>query len=325
MMRRQAGVVSRRQVLAAGGTPALIERRLRRRDWVRVHAGIYLDHTGPPSRAQREWAALLRHPGSVLAGRSSLRSDGVVGEVSRREAVELAVPHGRHLAPEPGLRVTQLRDFGTWARLEATPPRLRVEVAVLMVASATVRQDAAVAVLADAVRQGATTTQRLVAALDDLRRLPRRSLLLEVLTDVAAGAESPLERRYLRDVERAHGLPRGERQVREVVSIVQGEPLRRVVRDVRYRSFTALVELDGQLGHAATQDRWSDLDRDLEAAVNGDATLRPGWQQVLAPCRLALIVGGVLETRGWTGAAHPCTSESCIVRAAEMVPRPECS
>lgn len=325
LLRRQAGVVSRRQVLAAGGSPALIERRLRRREWVRLHTGIFVDHTGRPSRSQREWAALLRHPGSVLAGRSSLRADGFGSEPARGDPVELAVPHGRHLRRQPGLRVWQLRDFGRAARTSASPPRLRVENAALMVASAARSEDAAVAVLADVVRAGATTPARLSAVLEEQLRLPRRSLLLEVLTDVAAGAESPLEMRYLRDVERAHGLLRGHRQVREIVQLVRDEPLRRVVRDVRYAAHAALVELDGDLWHGAALDRWADLTRDLEAAVNGDATLRAGWQQVLDPCRLALVVGGVLRARGWSGAPHPCADAVCAVARAQADPRPECA
>ncbi len=325
LMRRQAGVVSRRQVAAVGGTPAFIERQLRRREWVRVHPGVFLDHTGPPSRTQREWAALVRHPGSVLAGRSSLRADGIGAELTRRDAVELAVPHGRHLAREPGLEVVQLRDFDRVARPDATPPRLRVETALLMVAAAAGSEDAVVAVLADAVRTGATTATRLTVVLAGLRRLPRRALLLEVLADVGAGAESPLERRYLRDVERAHGLPRGERQVREVVRVVAGEPVRLVLRDVRYRPHTTLVELDGQLGHAAAADRWADLTRDLEAAVNGDASLRAGWQQVLSRCRLAVLVGRVLQSRGWTGRPTPCASVDCDVRLTGLERRAECA
>ena len=87
-----------------------------------------------------------------------------------------------------------------------------------------------------------------------------------------------------------------------------------VYRDVRYRDHAALVELDGQLGHAATQDGWADLDRDLAAAVAGDLTLRAGWQQVLDPCRLAVVVGTVLATRGWRGAPAPCDRADCGVR-----------
>lgn len=314
LQRRQAGVVSRGQALSAGLDTVYVERMLRRRSWVRVHAGVYVDHTGPLSQRQREWAALLRYPGSVLSAQAALRSAGLGGD-RRERRVELAVPHGRRVARTAGIVVTQLRCFESAALLGATPPRLRVEHAALLVASTAAGEDAAVAAIADVVREGATTTDRLLDALSHHPKLPRRALLREVLADVAVGAQSPLERRYLRDVERAHGLPRGERQVREVVRVVEGELLRWVVRDVRYRGQRVLMELDGRLGHTAALDRWDDLQRDLEAAVKGDLTLRPGWQQVLDRCRLASVVGRVLQARGWAGTPVPCRSDACVVRS----------
>ena len=325
LLRRQQGVIARRQVLEGGGDRALIARKLRHREWVRLYDGILLDHTGAPSRRQREWAALLRHPGAVLAGRSVLRAEGLGAEPARREPVEIAVPHGRHLKREPGLAVVQLRGLPEATRPHASPPRLRVEHAAAMVASAARSEDEAVAVLADVVREGATTPGRLADVIAARRRLPRRALLLEVLADVAEGAESPLECRYLRDVERAHGLPRGERQVRETVCLIGGEGLRTVVRDVRYADHAAVVELDGRLGHSAALDRWSDLSRDLEAAVMGAVSLRAGWQQVLDPCRLALLVGRVLQVRGWGGRPRPCRSEDCTMRRTDPVADVECA
>lgn len=314
LLRRQDGVVSRRQVLSAGGSPALIERKLRRREWVRLRDGVFLDHTGRPTRRQREWAALVLRPGSALAARSALRAAGIGPEPRNGAPVELAVPHGTHVLPSAGLRVVQMRGFAGAAVLSASPPRLRVEHAALMVASAAKSEDAAVAVLADVVRAGATTPHRLQDTLDALARLHRRALLREVLADVEYGAESPLELRYLRDVERAHGLPRGRRQVRESVRAVEGEQLRAVVRDVRYAAHATVVELDGRLGHTAALDRWADLTRDLESAVRGDLTVRAGWQQVLDPCRLALLVGRVLQSRGWRGAPRPCRAPGCLLR-----------
>lgn len=315
LVRRQAGVLSRQQVLSSGLDDVAIERLVRRREWTRLSDGVFVDHTGPLSRRQREWAALLRYQGSVLAGGSSLGASGLSGPDHRAD-VELAVRHGRRLSPPPGITVVQLRCFERAALPHASPPRLRVEHAALLVASAAMREDEAVAVLADVVREGATTTARLGRALDLHPSLPRRALLREVLADVAEGAQSPLERRYLRDVERAHGLPRGERQVREVVREIDGEVLRWVVRDVRYRRQRALMELDGRLGHTAALDRWADLQRDLDAAVNGDLTLRSGWAQVLDACRLARLVGEVLGARGWTGSVRPCRSVDCVVRSA---------
>jgi hypothetical protein len=315
LLRRQAGVVSRQQCVALGVDDVTIERLVRRREWTRLSDGVFVDHTGPLSRRQREWAALLRYQGSVLAGGSALGASGL-SSPDRHGDVELAVRHGRRLAPPLGITVVQLRCFERAALPHASPPRLRVEHAALLVASAASSEDRAVATLADVVREGATTTARLGTALMDHPTLPRRALLREVLADVAEGAQSPLERRYLRDVERAHGLPRGERQVREVVRAVEGELLRWVVRDVRYRAQQALLELDGRIGHSAALDRWADLQRDLDAAVHGDLTLRAGWQQVLDACRLAVVVGRVLAARGWAGAAQPCPAADCAVRSA---------
>lgn len=55
----QHGVYSRRQLLAAGVTDNDIERMVRRRLFARVRPGIYVDHTGPLTQIQREWAAVL--------------------------------------------------------------------------------------------------------------------------------------------------------------------------------------------------------------------------------------------------------------------------
>lgn len=43
----QDGVIARRQVLEAGLPPAYVARKVRRREWVKVHPGVYVDHTGP--------------------------------------------------------------------------------------------------------------------------------------------------------------------------------------------------------------------------------------------------------------------------------------
>jgi hypothetical protein len=298
LLRRQCGVISRSQVLGAGGSEALIARRVRRREWARVHDGVYVEHTGRLSVREREWVALLLHPGSVLAGWSALRASGLPGGAGRE--VEIAVPHGRRLDPRPGLSVVQMRDLERASLPRTSPPRLRIEHAALVVASRARSEDAAVAVLADVVREGLTVPARLEGVLLDLRRLPRRALLREVLHDVEAGAESPLERRYLRDVERRHGLPRGQRQVR--VDGTSGT----VFRDVRYAATRTIVELDGRLGHSRSLDRWRDLERDLRAAAAGEQTLRVGWQQVLEPCRLANQVARVLGFRGWEGVVGGC-------------------
>jgi hypothetical protein len=129
-----------------------------------------------------------------------------------------------------------------------------------------------------------------------------------VLADVATGAYSALERRYLRDVERPHGLPTGHRQRR----VSTGRAV--AYRDVEYVGLDTVVELDGRLGHEAATDRWADLDRDLDAAVDRRLTVRFGWRQVLQPCRVAAAVATLLRARGWAGDPIPC-GPTCPVNA----------
>ena len=262
LLRRQDGIVSRRQVMAAGGTDADVERRLRRREWARVHPGVYADHTGALSWTQGAWAAVL-----------------------------LLAP-----AAPTGVRVVRLPCFDDVTQLHLSPPRVRIEPALLRVASRAHGEDGTVAVIADACQSGRTTARRLRSELATIGRIPRRGLIEDVLADVAEGALSALERRYLRDVERAHALPRAGRQ-----HVAPG-----VVRDVAYRRWRTGVELDDRLGHEWSSDRWDDLDRDVDSAVDGHLTVRIGWRQVLEPCRLAERMAGILAARGWPGRPRAC-------------------
>ncbi len=297
---RQQGVIARRQLLAAGGSDVDVERLVRRRVWARVHAGVYVAHTGPLSGCQAEWAAVLRCWPAALAGASALRAHGLRHVGDGDHAVEVAVDGSRRLDPVRGVRLTRVTPFDEVAQLHLSPPRLRLEHAALTVASRAASEDAAVAVLADACQARRTTALRLQATLARMPRLSRRRVLAAVLDDAASGAFSALERRYLVEVERAHGLPSAERQR------VVREGRRTAQRDVDYRGLRTVVELDGRLGHEWAADRWRDLDRDVAAAVAGDLTLRVGWRQVLEPCRLAGSVAAVLRARGWDGHLRSC-------------------
>lgn len=302
LLKLQSGVVSRRQVLELHGRHADIRRRVRRREWAVVHPGVYVEHTGPLTLEQREWAAVLYYWPAAAHRDTALRLFGLRRDRFRRAAdapVHVAIDDSRTLMELPGVKVERVRDVRRWLDGYRYPPRVKVEFALLKVASDR-DLEGAVAVLADACAQGKTDPARLVAMLQELTRLPQRAALLEILADVASGAHSVLERRFLRDVERAHGLPRGERQVSEQ----SGE--RRVRRDVKYAAQRTLVELDGQFGHRDAEDHWADLDRDLAAAVAATITVRLGWAQVLLPCRVAAALATILHARGWSGRPVPC-------------------
>lgn len=304
---KQDGVIARFQVLEAGETDDFIARMIRRREWARVRPGCYLNHTGVPTWNQRAWAAVLAVWPAALSRDSALRACGMKRcGVSESSPIRVAIDRQRGGRTPSGIVVERIAEYDAWVRTNTSPPRVRLDQAVLQVASRSAEEDA-VAVISDAVSTRRTTAARLSTALARVTRLPQRAFLAGVLDDVGEGAHSLLERRYLSLVERAHGLPVGVRQ--EQATVVG----RRAIRDVAYQDFGLYVELDGRLGHEAAADRWKDLERDLAAASSGRLTLRPGWRQVLDPCRLAGILAGVLRSRGWVGTPMAC-SDSCPVQ-----------
>ncbi|GEP37359.1 hypothetical protein NPS01_10220 [Nocardioides psychrotolerans] len=302
LLKRQDGVISRRQVRGLGGNDRDLARLVRQRELTRLHTGVYIDHTGEPTWRQRAWAAVLLHHPSALAGAAALHAHGLTS-VRAPEVITVVVAAGRSVDDPSGVSTSRLRCYDDAVQHHLSPPRLRLEHAVVMHASAARDEDTAVARLADAVQSRRTTPARLLSALELLPRLPRRALVREVLNDVASGAYSAMERRFLLGVERAHGLPVGARQVR----VTHGD--RVAFQDVAYPEQATVVELDGRLGHERASDRWADLEGDLDALVAGEATLRAGWRQVIAQCRLAGVLGRVPVARGWEGAVRACLPE----------------
>lgn len=310
LLRVQDGVVSINQLRGLGCSRAELRRLLGGRWLVPLHPGVYVNHTGSPTRRQREWAAVLLCSPAALHRESALDAHGMTRDRPDRAAIgrqeiHLLVGRDRRLTPPPGIRIERAADHTRWVLDNRRPPRAAFDFAVLKAASARSEADA-VALLSDAVHQGFTTAPRLLAVLAELTRLPQRSVLVAILTDVAAGTRSVLERRYLREVEVAHALPEGTRQLR------RDTPSGVVHRDVGYLAHRTLVELDGAFGHRDSVDRWADLQRDLDAVADDVVTLRAGWAQVLEPCRLAATVARVLQRRGWDGSPAPC-GPACVV------------
>lgn len=118
----QDGAISRRPVLSAGGKDALVERRLRRCEWARVHPGVYLTHTGPPSWDERAWAAvLLRAPAAPGVASNASRARPPGRSRADGAAVEVVIDHRRRVDPAVGVRTTRTKDFAALA--SSTSPR----------------------------------------------------------------------------------------------------------------------------------------------------------------------------------------------------------
>lgn len=290
----QADVVTIEQLLELGADRAWIRRCVERAEWQRLHAGVLLTHSGPVLWPARAWAGLLHAgAGAALSHESAAHLHEFRTAPPRR--VEVTIPQARRVVPASGVVVYRR----TMPPAGGRPRRTwRGDTVVDLVAAAS-SDDDAVGWVCDAVRAG-TNLLEITDALARRQRVRNRRLLGDLLTEVAEGIESPLERRYHRDVERRHGLPRAELQVREVVGGVW------IRADCVYPGLRVRVELDGALAHPGGRtdgDTW----RDNAVLITRGITLRYRWRHVaVTPCVTAVQVSGALRLRGWTGRPRPC-------------------
>ena len=298
LLDRQDGVISRRQAVAAGVRPHELRRLVRRREWARVHDGVFVDHTGRLTWRQRAWAAILWAWPAALWGESALTAADPSPDA--RAAIHVVVArHRSGLRPPEGVVVHFAERFDSVVFWNLSPPRVRLEEAALDAAIGAGSDLEAVAVLAHWIQRRRTTARRLRSALAERRRVPRRDWLESVLADLAAGTCSVLEHGFLVNVERPHGLPRADRQ--RAARSSQGL----VYRDADYGPL--LIELDGRLFHDSAAARDRDLERDLDAAVELRASLRLGWGQVFTrPCTTAAKLVAVMRHHGLAVNPSPC-------------------
>jgi hypothetical protein len=77
LVRRQAGVITRAQAMAAGLTRHAVYARLASGRWQRHHAGVYAAYSGPLARESQLWAAVLgARPGAVLCHQTAAELHG---------------------------------------------------------------------------------------------------------------------------------------------------------------------------------------------------------------------------------------------------------
>jgi hypothetical protein len=306
LLRQQDGVLTRAQAIEAGLTAAAVKARLDSGRWQRLRLGVYAAFTGPVPRRSRLWAALLAAgPGAVLSHESAAELGGLLDHPA--PAIHVTVPEPRRVGRLPGVVLHRSVRVAQTCHSALVPPRTRIEDTIVDLTQTAPSLREAYAWLARGVNAGLTTAAHLLAAIAARPKLRWRRLLREALGDVALGCRSLLELSYLRDVERAHGLPAGHRQ----------SPARhgpgRIYVDVRYRRFGVRVELDGRAAHPADQ-RFRDMDRDNAAVEAGDRPLRYGTPDVTErPCAIARQVTTVLRSGGWTGEPRRCQRPGCAV------------
>ncbi|MCC2334486.1 type IV toxin-antitoxin system AbiEi family antitoxin domain-containing protein [Cellulomonas wangsupingiae] len=285
---RQEGVASVAQLERAGISRRTAARRVASGRWQRLYRGVLVLQSGAVSWRQQAHATL------VAAGDGAALSHASAGYVLGlvrvpRGAVVVSVPVARSVRPQPGMVVHRRR---TMPHASGRLRTVDVVETVLDLLGEAADDDQAVAVLAAAAQIGVSRTALLRRA-QERRWLAHRELLRSVLTDPTLGIESPLEHRYVRDVERAHRLPRTVGQVRQRVD---GGWIR---ADRVHGGAGVRIELDGRLAHpGGTTDRdvWRDNAVLLE---HDDLTLRYRWSHVAGrPCDVARQVGHALTRTG---------------------------
>lgn len=209
----QHGVVSRRQLFDARCSPDSLKWSLRTGAWRRVHPRVYALQTGPLTRDASIWAALL------YAGDGAAASHWTAAELwglldHPEPVIHVTIGVERRVLSLADVRIHYAYRLPMSRHPGCAPPRTRVEDTVLDLSDLATSPRDVEGWVTRACQRRLTTPTRLVAALRSRKKIRWRKMIDSLLTDVAAGAESPLELGYLRNVERGHGLPTGKRQVR---------------------------------------------------------------------------------------------------------------
>jgi hypothetical protein len=309
LLARQCGVLARWQVDPSAPDLDVAAARVRNGRWQRVHLGVYAAFTGRLPRDAELWAAVLRAgPQAVLSHQTAAELDGFATGPGR--LIHVSVPLAQHMARVPGIAVHRSGRLETATHPARTPPRTRIEETALDLAQLAVTFDDAFGWISRPCSGWLTTPELILQAMQSRGKVRWRAELACALADIADGVHSPLENRYVRDVERPHGLPTGKRQV----LIIRGS--RHEYLDNLYSVLGIGVELDGQAYHPA-EARWRDIGRDNALAADGILILRYGWPDVSdRPCYVAAQIGAVAAQRGWPGTLRRC-GPGCPVEGRE--------
>lgn len=262
--RQQHGVVSRRQLYAAGVTRWQVTGQLRARRWQRVGDQSVCLHTGELSQQAHHWAAVFQGgPRAVLDASSALVAGGL--EPFEPSRVRVSVPRGARVRRTPSYDIRQTRRWAADDTVVASgPPRVRPEVAAIRAALWAASEKQAVHLLSATVQQGLATPEMLAAQALRVRRDRRRLLVHEVVNELLDGARSLGEMDVARELAR-RGMPAPQRQV------LRRGPSGRFYLDLYWPDWRLVVEVDG-IHHTWAEEVVSDALRQNALAL-GDATV----------------------------------------------------
>ena len=284
----QAGVVTAEQAQALGFHRQAVRRVAAEGRWQRLLPGTYFTHDTEPPWLALAWAGVLRGGDEAVVCLDAAAH--LIGFGPAPDVIDVLQPlASRHRGADPW----RFHRAPVMPRSKGSPSRTLPARTVLDLCRR--EPERMVHWVTEAVGGRYTTIPRLRTEFATFERFPQRRSMELLLADVGAGAHSPLEVVYLRDVERAHGLPVGHRQTGRGPGFV----------DVYYDE-GLIVELDGRRGHESG-GRFRDMTRDNANMRRGTPTLRYGWAQCTEePCLVAVEVSELLAGLGSTTLSHRC-------------------
>jgi len=267
LVRKQHGVVTRRQLLSGGLGSDAIQRRISTGRLHPLWKGVYAVGRPEVDRYGRWMAATLSCGPRALLSHASAAA--LWGMIAWDGTIDVVLP-AESVRRRPGIRVHRRVD------LDATGRRLASGIPVTdpvntLVDIAPGRSVAAVErAVREADRLELVDPERLQSALDDIPRRPGIGRLRSILdADTFALTESGLERRFLKIVREA-GLPKPETQI-----WVNGARV-----DFYWRDLGLVVECDGIKYHRTPSQQKKDRMRDQTHTAAGLTTLRFAEMQI---------------------------------------------
>lgn len=266
---RQAGVLSRAQLLELGHDRWFVRTQLRAERWQEVSSVVICTTTGPLSREQLMWSGVLHAgPEAVVGGLTALTHLGLRNW--HRDDLTVLVPKSRGIEPIDGLHFVECRrDLVGW-RAPGALPVWKVEPAALLFAGYERSTRTAFGLLSAVVQQGLTTPaslERWIGRMRPLRRAPR---FRQVVAEIAGGAQSMAELDIAR-LCRRFGLPMPDRQVkrRDSSGRVRYTDAEWHLADGR----VVVLEVDGSF-HMEVEHWSDDIERERALVATGAIVLR---------------------------------------------------
>lgn len=265
ILSRQAGMISRAQVLATGASPSMINRRVASGAWMRVHPGVYLATDRELTTDTRLHAAILwAGPAATISGVRAAWWHRLWADSSAM--IDLTVPQGWKRSARPGLRVRR-RDLAPVDRVAVRG--IWVTALPLTVLEAAVELGRPGQALLDrALQRGVTLDELCQAQCRNLGRYGSAAAaeLLRVAGDRAASEAERLATALLRGAH-IDGWQCGYR-----IGDYQA--------DIAFPASKLVIEIDGWAWHADIERFQRDRRRQNALVLAGWTVLRFTWQDL---------------------------------------------